>query len=66
MKDNGVSFLGLLTLIFIIFKLLHKIDWSWWIVLLPLYGPIVAVLGIAIFGFILYWFAMFVLNVFKG
>lgn len=33
-----IGFLGLLTLIFIVLKLTHMIDWSWWLVLLPLWG----------------------------
>lgn len=33
-------FFGLLGLIFITLKLTGFIGWSWWLVLLPLYGPI--------------------------
>ncbi len=39
-KNRGVSFLGLLTLLFIGLKLSDHIDWSWWWVLSPLYIPI--------------------------
>lgn len=35
-----IGFLGLLTLIFITLKLTGNIAWSWWLVLLPFYGPI--------------------------
>lgn len=35
----SLSFCGLLTIVFITLKLTHVIDWSWWLVLLPLYGP---------------------------
>lgn len=35
-----VGFLSLLGLLFIALKLTHTIDWEWWLVLLPLYGPI--------------------------
>lgn len=34
---SGVSFAGLLGIVFIVLKLCHVIDWSWWLVLLPLY-----------------------------
>lgn len=34
----GTSFFGVLTLVFITLKLLGKIDWSWWWVLLPVWG----------------------------
>jgi len=36
-------FLPALTILFIALKLTQFIDWSWWFVLLPLYGPILAV-----------------------
>lgn len=35
-RSGGVSFLGLLTLIFITLKLMGYISWSWWWVLSPL------------------------------
>jgi len=40
-KSSGVSFLGLLTILFIGLKLTGYVMWSWWLVLLPLYGPLV-------------------------
>lgn len=40
-----VGFLGLLTLIFITLKLTGTIAWSWWLVLLPFYGPIALACG---------------------
>lgn len=43
-NTGGISFMGALALIFIILKLTGTIDWSWWIVLLPLYGLIALVL----------------------
>jgi len=33
----GIGFTGLLTILFIALKLLHKIAWSWWWVLSPLW-----------------------------
>ena len=35
---NESFFISCLTLIFITLKLCHIIDWSWWLVLLPLWG----------------------------
>ena len=35
----GISFTSTLGLIFIVLKLVGVIDWSWWLVLLPIYGP---------------------------
>lgn len=39
------GFLGLLTILYIGLKLTGFVDWSWWLVLLPLYGPL-AVIGV--------------------
>ena len=36
---GGVTFLGLLTLVFIACKLTHNIDWSWWWVFAPMWIP---------------------------
>ena len=36
----------LLTLMFIYLKLTHHINWSWWWVLLPVYGGTVALLAV--------------------
>lgn len=34
-KNGGTSFVGMLTLMFIVLKLTNVIDWSWWWVLSP-------------------------------
>lgn len=56
MKENktttsgGIGFAGLLTLVFIVLKLLGKISWSWWWVLSPIWiGAIISLLCIVIF-----------------
>lgn len=37
-KDGGaVGFVGLLQIVFIVLKLIGKIDWSWWWVLSPIW-----------------------------
>ena len=36
-RSGGIGFCGLLTIVFIVLKLLGKIDWSWWWVLAPLW-----------------------------
>jgi len=38
-SGGGIGFLGLLTVSFVVLKLLDIITWSWWLVLLPMYGP---------------------------
>lgn len=35
-ESNSSGFVGLLTIVFITLKLCHVIDWSWWLVLLPM------------------------------
>ena len=46
MADNsvsaggGIGLAGILTIIFVIFKLLGKITWSWWWVFAPLWIPL--------------------------
>lgn len=41
---GGVSFCGLLGILFIGLKLGEVINWSWWWVLAPLWGPFALVL----------------------
>jgi len=36
-SSSGISFFGLLTLLFIALKLTGHIDWSWWWVLAPIW-----------------------------
>jgi hypothetical protein len=33
-----IGFFGILGLVFIVLKLTEVVAWSWWIVLLPIYG----------------------------
>lgn len=36
-SNGGVDFFGILTIVFIVLKLTGVINWSWWLVLLPLW-----------------------------
>lgn len=45
---GGIGFCGALALLFIGLKLCDKIDWSWWWVTAPLWGPTVLVLAICV------------------
>lgn len=38
---GGIGFFGILTIIFVVLKLTHNIDWSWVWVLAPLWLPFV-------------------------
>ena len=46
--SGGIGLGMVLFLIFMILKLTGNITWSWWYVTLPLYGPLLLVLGIFI------------------
>jgi len=47
--SNGISFGGMLTILFIGLKLTNYITWSWWWVLSPLWIPLAIAL---VFGLI--------------
>lgn len=49
--SGGIGFFGLLAIVFITLKLCHVIDWSWWLVLLPIYGPLL--LALMVLGVVL-------------
>ena len=42
-NTKGLTFIGALQIVFIVLKLCKVIDWSWWIVLIPLWVEIVIV-----------------------
>lgn len=48
-SGGGIGFLGLLTIVFIVLKLIGIIKWSWWCVLAPMWIP----LSIALICFII-------------
>ena len=45
-NSGGVSFLHVLTFIFIILKVAGVVTWSWWVVLLPSLFYFLAMLGV--------------------
>lgn len=49
---KGLGFFDALALVFIVLKLTGVINWSWWLVLAPLWVPIALVLGILIIALI--------------
>lgn len=52
----SIGFLQILTIVFIILKLLGKITWSWWWVLAPLWIPV----AFGLFLFILVMSILFI------
>lgn len=51
--DNRVGFWGLLTLVFITLKLCGVINWSWWLVLSPIWISLILTLLLYIIVIIL-------------
>jgi predicted histidine transporter YuiF (NhaC family) len=47
-KSSGISFSGLLTILFIGLKLTNTIDWSWFWVLSPIFLPITLLIIVGI------------------
>lgn len=45
-KSGGITFVGILTILFIGLKLTDYIDWSWWWVLSPIWISFLVVLTI--------------------
>ena len=43
---TGLGLLEVLAVVFVVLKLVGVIDWSWWWVLLPCYGPVLIVIGL--------------------
>ncbi len=54
-SSSGIGFTGLLTIAFIILKLLDKIDWSWWWVLSPIWITTSVVVIMLIIVFLIAW-----------
>ena len=51
---KGMSVLTVVGIVFIILKLTSLINWSWWLVLLPFYGPFAIFLAVCgITGFVM-------------
>ncbi len=53
-QSGSIGVTGLLGVAFIVLKLCHVIDWSWWWVLAPFWGTAALVIAIVPF-IILYW-----------
>jgi len=47
--SGGITFSGLLAIVFITLKLCHVIDWPWWWVTAPLWVPALIALVIILF-----------------
>lgn len=45
-SGQGIGFGGMLFIVFLILKLTHTINWSWWWVTAPLWGGLALVIAI--------------------
>lgn len=52
-SSGGIGFVGLLTIVFIVLKLIGQIDWSWWWVLSPVWISASLAISIIVFLFFL-------------
>jgi len=52
--SGGIGFFGLLTVLFVGLKLTHVINWSWWWVLAPMWGPALVFVLILLVIFVIY------------
>ena len=44
-SNGGLSFSGALQIVFIVLKLCKVINWSWWVVLIPIWIDLVIIIG---------------------
>jgi hypothetical protein len=49
-SSGGIGTLGLLGVVFVVLKLVHVINWSWWWVTLPFWGGFALFLAIVLIG----------------
>jgi len=60
-SSGGIGFIGLLTILFIGLKLTGYIDWSWWLVLSPIWVGTLIALIILLVGLLI----AFIMGAFK-
>lgn len=65
-SSSGIGFCGLLTIVFITLKLTHVINWSWWWVLAPWWGPLALIAVLVVAAGAVYLFFMVVVAVWEG
>ena len=53
-SSGGIGFIGLLQIVFIVLKLIGKIDWSWWWVMAPTWGPFALIIVCTVLIFLYY------------
>jgi len=59
-STRGISFLGLLCIAFIVLKLIGVIDWSWWLILSPIFAIPLIFLSLIIIGSVISFIAFLI------
>ena len=59
--NGSVTILGILFIVFFILKITNTINWSWWVVTLPLWIYPALMIGICVFFALLFLVAVIVL-----
>lgn len=54
-QSGGIGCFTVLGIIFIVLKLVGTIDWSWWWVLAPFWGPLALSLAVMLVAYIAIW-----------
>jgi hypothetical protein len=62
-SSGGIGFVGMLTIVFIVLKLTHVIDWSWWWVMSPIWGVAALILAVVILLVIWYLIGRLVMKI---
>lgn len=60
-RTGGISFLGMLTILFIALKLTGHINWSWWLVTLPLWAVPGLIVGVLLLAMV-FWTCCWLVN----
>ena len=50
----GINFSEVLLIVFVVLKLNHLINWSWWWVLSPLWGGVIGAIVVILIAFLVY------------
>jgi len=64
-SSDGIGTMGVLTIVFIVLKLVGTITWSWWWVLSPLWLPITVVISCGAIGYLIFFVAILGIEGFK-
>lgn len=47
-RSGGIGFCGILFITLLLLKVFNVVDWSWWIITVPLWGPLTLLLVVMV------------------